>query len=90
LGGRWEITHNPRREATGLGPVRPVVWSCARHREPGGASIFRLTLEADDTNAGRDLDVVQFLKTDANRDGLLDVVAGATVSGKRRTRTFIT
>jgi hypothetical protein len=33
---------------------------------------------------------VQVERTDVNGDGLLDVVAQATVNGKKRTRTFLT
>jgi hypothetical protein len=33
---------------------------------------------------------VQVLKADVNGDGLLDVVASATINGKKRTRTFLT
>jgi hypothetical protein len=30
------------------------------------------------------------LKADVNGDGLLDVIASATIKGKKRTRTFVT
>jgi hypothetical protein len=33
---------------------------------------------------------VQVLQADVNGDGLLDVIARATINGKRRTRTFVT
>jgi hypothetical protein len=33
---------------------------------------------------------VQVQQTDANGDGVLDVVAQATVNGRTRTRTFLT
>jgi hypothetical protein len=33
---------------------------------------------------------VQVLQTDVNVDGMLDVVARATVNGKSRVRTFLT
>ena len=33
---------------------------------------------------------VQVLQMDVNGDGLLDVVAHATINGKKRSRTFLT
>ena len=33
---------------------------------------------------------VQVLPMDVNGDGLLDVIAQATINGKKRTRTFLT
>ena len=33
---------------------------------------------------------VQVLRMDVNGDGLLDVIAQATINGKKRTRTFLT
>jgi hypothetical protein len=33
---------------------------------------------------------VQILQMDVNGDGLLDVLARATLNGKKRTRTFLT
>jgi hypothetical protein len=33
---------------------------------------------------------VTVMQTDVNGDGMLDVVAQATVNGKKRTRTFLT